>query len=76
MTPTSEMNVWIETRPEPKVIKLPDMPAPLTLREQAAIAAMQGIISNNRYNCSTNMVAETAVRYADALIKELNLNKD
>lgn len=42
------------------------------VRERAAIAAMQGIISNNRYNGSTNQVAETAVRYADALIKELN----
>lgn len=71
MTPIPEMNVWSE-QIEPKVIKLPDMPQPLTLREQAAIAAMQGIISNNRYNGSTNMVAETAVRYADALIAELN----
>lgn len=74
MTPTSEMSMWIEERvpQEPKVIKLPDFPKPLTLREQAAIAAMQGIISNNRYNGSTNMVAETAVRYADALVNELN----
>lgn len=71
MTPIPEMNMWSEQR-EPKVIKLPDMPQPLTLREQAAIAAMQGIINNNRYNGSTNQVAETAVRYADALIDELN----
>jgi len=41
------------------------------VRERAAIAAMQGIISNNRYNGSTDMVAETAVRYANALIEEL-----
>lgn len=41
------------------------------VRERAAIAAMQGIITNNRYNGSTNQVAETAVRYADALIAEL-----
>ena len=41
------------------------------VRERAAIAAMQGIISNNRYNGSTNMIAELAVRYANALIEEL-----
>lgn len=41
------------------------------VRERAAIAAMQGIISNNRCIGSTNMVAETAVRYADTLIEEL-----
>jgi len=47
-----------------------------SLRNQAAIAAMQGIISNNRYNVSTDMVAKMAVKYADALIKELNLDKN
>lgn len=41
------------------------------VRERAAIAAMQGIIINNRYSGSTNQFAETAVRYADALIEEL-----
>ncbi len=74
MTSIPEMNMWREERAplEPKVIKLPDFPEPLTLREQAAIAAMQGIIFSNRYNGSTDMVATTAVKYADALIKELN----
>lgn len=66
------INNTYSTPQEREIIKLPDFPEPLTLREQAAIAAMQGIISNNRYNGSTNMVAEIAVRYADALIKELN----
>lgn len=41
------------------------------VRERSAIAAMQGMISNGRYIGSTNMVAETAVRFADALIEEL-----
>lgn len=55
-----------------KITKLPDSLELLTLREQVAIAAMQGIISNNRYDGSIDMVAKTAVKYADALIKELN----
>ena len=41
------------------------------VRERAAIAAMQGLIINNRYSCHINQFAETAVRCADALIKEL-----
>ena len=41
------------------------------VRERAAIAAMQGFIINNRYSCPINQFAETAVRCADALIKEL-----
>ena len=65
--------------PTPEMIKSAGQNAPkriertvLTLRERAAIVAMQGIISNNRYFGSTNQVAETAVRYTDALINELN----
>lgn len=68
MTPIPEMNMWSEQR-EPKVIKLPDMPQPLTLREQAAIAAMQGIMNffgSIDYNRDT--IAQLAVEQADALI--------
>ena len=80
------MNMWSEQR-EPKVIKLPDMPQPLTLREQAAIAAMQGIITSNcdeyrsliaesyekdELHLLTVGIARMAVACADALINELN----
>lgn len=71
MTPIPEMNMWSEQR-EPKVIKLPDMPQPLTLREQAAIAAMQGVMNffgSIDYNRDT--IAQLAVEQADALIEEL-----
>ena len=74
MTPITEMNMWSEQR-KPKVIKLPDMPQPLTLREQAAIAAMQGIMNffgSIDYNRDT--IAQLAVEQADALIAILKEN--
>ena len=64
-----EMKRWSEQR-EPKVIKLPDMPQPLTLREQAAIVAMQGAMNYFGYN--REEIARIAVEQADALIDELN----
>ena len=74
MAPTSEMSMWTEERVpiEPKVIKLPNFPEPLTLREQAAIAAMQGVMNffgSIDYNRDT--IAKLAVEQADALIEEL-----
>ena len=44
----------------------------LTIREQAAIAAMQGMLANNFDYESVEVMAEKAVKCADALVKELN----
>ena len=42
------------------------------LREQAAIAAMQGMLAHGTATCSNEFIARTAVGIADALVKELN----
>lgn len=61
------------------LIAIPD-PPPLTLRERAAIAAMQGMLAyshvnpqygNYHENCDEQIVALQAVKYADALVSEL-----
>lgn len=92
MTPTYEMskkNTYSTLR-EREITKLPDFPEPLTLREQAAIAAMQGILAANSDEYGYMMtesykdnephtlpigIARFATACADALIKELNLDK-
>lgn len=46
------------------------------VRERAAIAAMQGMLSNPaKYLAEGDTYPEVAVRYADALIEELKRNK-
>jgi hypothetical protein len=44
-----------------------------TMRFQAAVAALQGILTDGycRRECSVNNCARLAVGYADALLKEL-----
>lgn len=44
------------------------------VRERAAIAAMQGLLSNPNKVGSTKDFAETAVEYANALIEQLKIN--
>ncbi len=46
----------------------------VTIRQQFAAMAMQTILSCNDY--CPEVSAETAVRYADALINELNKERD
>ena len=44
------------------------------VRNQAAIAAMQGILSNNNYKITSNspeIIPENAIVFADALVKQL-----
>ena len=41
------------------------------IRERAAIAAMQGLLSNLRRTGYTEEYAEAAINYADALIEQL-----
>jgi len=43
----------------------------LTIRQQFAMAAMQGLAGRN-VNYSSNEIANKAISYADALINELN----
>lgn len=43
----------------------------LTIRQQFAMAAMQGLLSNTEY-ANLNSMAEISVQSADALIAELN----
>lgn len=45
------------------------------LREQAAIAAMQGMLANGGVTCSPDHIAQRSVAFADALINELNTPK-
>lgn len=41
------------------------------VRVQASIGAMQVLIGKNNYHYTCKYIAEQAVRYADALVKEL-----
>ena len=41
------------------------------LRNRAAISAMKAIIGNNQFSGDVDYVAKIAVKYADALIKQL-----
>jgi hypothetical protein len=43
----------------------------LTKREYAAIAAMQGLLSNSAVDFTFTSTAEMAIQYADALINKL-----
>lgn len=46
------------------------------VRERAAIAAMQGMLSNpTKYLADGDTYPKVAVRYADVLIEELKRNK-
>jgi hypothetical protein len=50
-----------------------DIDAPLTKREQFAMAAMQGILSNHEYsNATMEGVAKEAIKQADVLMIRLN----
>lgn len=46
--------------------------AGLTIRQEFAVRAMQGIISSGVNHYSAGGVAKVAVEFADALINELN----
>jgi len=48
----------------------------LTLRERAAVAAMQGILAANpQADCAPPIVASLSIKFADALVVELNKGK-
>lgn len=44
----------------------------MSLREYAAVHAMEGLLGNAFRNCENQHYAQKAVELADALIKELN----
>jgi hypothetical protein len=51
-----------------------DIDAPLTKREQFAMAAMQGLL-NSAYDKTYVRIAEQSCKYADALLTKLNETK-
>jgi len=51
-----------------------DIDAPLTKREQFAMAAMQGLL-NSAYDKTYVRIAEQSCKYADALLTKLNENQ-